>query len=569
MFERFFVHFGIVIFPLLFYQLWAFRKSFDRLPYATPIIGVYGGLSAVLSEMYPLHIFGMAEDMELIPIILAFLYGKRNAGLVSVAIIAAYRLHAGHSGALLAMISILAYSVPPLLVSKRFDGYSSARRLLVSVGLALIATLIQLLFVFVYFDTQAPNHGWGLLQPYIHTLVPAAVVQTLLMLPAVFVLDNIVEAGRVHLQLVESQKSLRESEERYRSLVEYNPEGICAIDQQGQILFANKAYEEITGYSTEELVGLNRLKVWFAEDEELAQGISRRALNGEVLSNMDVHLRHRQGDRVPVRLTIVPLIVSGEPNGYYAVVTDLRPIRRAEEMMQKLDKLSTVGELAAGVAHEIRNPLTSLKGFLKLLKTHDPTTKRYVSIMEHEMNRLDLVSGQMLVLAKPQVETKKRMDVSTVVREVIEIMRLQALLASITIEDAVTIQSAFVIADANQLKQVLINVTKNALEATGAGGTITIGLERQGPVMVMLVRDTGRGMPADMVKRLGEPFYTTKSSGTGLGLMVCHRIIEQHGGDIRYESQEGVGTTVTIGLPDADVIHVEAHARSVKLSSSM
>ncbi|WP_054971124.1 ATP-binding protein [Alicyclobacillus ferrooxydans] len=569
MFDRFFVHFGIVIFPLLFYQLWAFRKSFDRLPYATPIVGLYGGLSAVLSEMYPLHIFGMAEDMKLIPIILAFLYGKRNAGLISVAIVAAYRLHAGHSGVLLAVISILAYSVPPLLVSKRFDGYSSARRLLVSVGLALSATLIQLLFVFVYFDTQAPNHGWALLQPYIQTLVPAAVVQTLLMLPAVFVLDNIVEAGRVHLQLVESQKSLRESEERYRSLVEYNPEGICAIDRQGQILFVNKAYEEITGYSTEELVGLNRLKVWFAEDEELAQGISRRALNGEVLSNMDVHLRHRQGDRIPVRLTIVPLIVSGEPNGYYAVVTDLRPIRRAEEMMQKLDKLSTVGELAAGVAHEIRNPLTSLKGFLKLLKTHDPTTKRYVSIMEHEMNRLDLVSGQMLVLAKPQVETKKRMDVSTVVREVIEIMRLQALLASISIEDAVTIQSAFVIADANQLKQVLINVTKNALEATGAGGTITIGLERQGPVLVMVVRDTGRGMPADMVKRLGEPFYTTKSSGTGLGLMVCHRIIEQHGGDIRYESQEGVGTTVTIGLPDADVIHVEAHARSVKLSSSM
>ncbi len=566
MFGEYFIHFGILVLPLLAYQVWAFRKSFSRLPFATPIIGIYGGMCAVLSEIYPVHFFGLAADMKFIPLILSFLYGKRYAGLISLFISIAFRIHAGHHGLPLAIISMLLYSVPPYLVSVRFDSYSHVKKAVVSVSLSLLATFIQLGFLFVYFSAQ--GRGLEGLMPYLHLILPLAALQSLLMIPANLVLDHIVETGKIRLELFDYQKSLEESEQRYRSLVEYNPDGICAMNQHGSIVFVNPAYEQISGYHHASLMGSDRLNLWFENDLETARDIQARVMNGEVLSNIETYLRNKNGERVPVKITVVPTVVSGSIEGFYAIVTDLRPVKEAEEAIRKADKLSTVGELAAGVAHEIRNPLTSLKGFLKLLRSHDPTTSRYISVMEREMERLDFVSGQLLVLAKPQTDNRKLTDLVAIVRDVVEVIKTQAILSNVELMTSLGEECLYVLANENQIKQVLINVIKNGIEATPQMGTIFIGIQRRGTEVVVSVRDTGTGIPRDMLDRLGEPFYTTKANGTGLGLMISHRIIENHGGRIHYESHENVGTTVWIGLNRCDVPLNEALVESASEISS-
>lgn len=551
MFGEYFVHFGILVLPLLAYQVWAFRKSFSRLPFATPIIGIYGGVCAVLSEIYPIHFFGLAADMKFIPLILSFLYGKRYAGLISLFISLAFRVNAGHQGFLLAVLSMLLYSVLPLLVSERFDSYSHMKKAVVSVLLSLLATFMQLGFLFFDFTTQ----GYALyaLKPYLHIVLPLAALQTLLMIPANLVLDHIVETGKMRMALLDNQKSFEESEQRYRSLVEYNPDGICAMNQDGSIVFVNPAYEKISGYDHASLIGSDRLNLWFENDQQSARNIQTRVMNGEVVANIEAQLRNKSGERVPVKITVVPTVVSERIEGFYAIVTDLRPVKKAEEAIRRADKLSTVGELAAGVAHEIRNPLTSLKGFLKLLRSHDPTTTRYVSVMEGEMERLDFVSGQLLVLAKPQTENRKLTDLVAIVRDVVEVIRTQAILSNVELMTSLGEESLHVLANENQIKQVLINVIKNGIEATPQTGAIFIGVKRRADEVVVSVRDTGTGIPRDILDRLGEPFYTTKANGTGLGLMISHRIIENHGGRIQYESHENVGTTVWIRLNRSNV----------------
>ncbi len=565
--NEFFVHYGILILPLLIYELWAFRKSFNKLPFAPPLIGLYGGMSAILLEMNPVHVFGIAEDFKCIPLILSFLFGKRRAGLISLAIAAVYRLHAGHLGAGLGVIAMVVYSIPPWLVSKWFDDFSTVTRLWVSIALNLAATAIQVGFVFLYFLVEVPGRGWHMLQPYLHTLFPAAIVQTLLIIPAFLTLELIVETGRVRRQLLESQKSLQESEQRYRSLVEYNPDAICAVDRLGKILFVNQAYMQLTGYTEAELVGADRRQMWFEQDHGLAVDIMAKLLAGDIMSNMELRIRHRDGASLPVRLTAVPLVVSAETTGFCAIVTDLRPIQMAEEVIRRADKLATVGELAAGVAHEIRNPLTALKGFLKLMNDHDPTTERYVAIMEQELDRLHLVSGQMLALAKPQVEKRSLVDLRDLTQDVLAMMEPQAIELNATLVGTAGVEPLLVEVDNNQIKQVLINIVKNAIEAAFDGGHITVATERRGREACIVVRDTGIGMPKEVIERLGEPFYTTKGSGTGLGLMVAHRIIESHLGEIHYASEENLGTTVTISLPAAEA--PGGHSQQLRIVSEV
>lgn len=226
-------------------------------------------------------------------------------------------------------------------------------------------------------------------------------------------------------------------------------------------------------------------------------------------------------------------------------------IRRLLQLMVRLsntEKLSVAGQLAAGVAHEIRNPITVIAGYLKLIQ-RDPANRQMIEIMQGEVNRIDLIVNEFLFLSKPSAPKYGIRRMEVIIHSVLRLFEAQAASAGVIIRLQVDENLPSVECDDNQMKQVLVNILKNGLEAMEDGGQINISVTAAGGWMSVTVKDTGCGIPAEKLARIGEPFYTTKENGNGLGVMICRSIVENHKGRYTMTSAAGVGTTVSIEIP--------------------
>jgi len=248
------------------------------------------------------------------------------------------------------------------------------------------------------------------------------------------------------------------------------------------------------------------------------------------------------------------IMIGEQSEGCLFVCREIDNLPTIEAQIVRNDKLATAGKIAAGIAHEIRNPLTSIRGFLQLLEIdlRNSGTDRhqvYIGLMLAEIDRVNQLVNQMLMLTKPTEMTMEILPSGQVVEEVATIVRPEALLRNTTVQ--IMIQEAPAIrVDRNMLRQVLMNLTSNALDAMEGGGTLTLATEYEvvtGSVRIS-VADTGPGIPAYMIDRIFDAFFTMKEQGTGLGLAICQRIVADLGGEIRVFTK-GFGTTFSVLLP--------------------
>jgi PAS domain S-box-containing protein len=228
----------------------------------------------------------------------------------------------------------------------------------------------------------------------------------------------------------------------------------------------------------------------------------------------------------------------------------VKQLAESQEQLRRSEKLSVVGELSASVAHEIRNPLTSLIGFVQLLQVEDQKHQFYYQIMLDELNRINHIVGELLLLAKPQLIRYAKADVQKLLNDVISLLNTEASLYNIRIEANYPEENLVIDCEPNQLKQLFINIIKNAIEAEAKGGIVTILVEKKADSQILIhVKDKGCGISKERLEKIGEPFYSSKEKGTGLGLTVSTKIVQSHNGTIRFESQKKQGTTVHIALP--------------------
>lgn len=236
--------------------------------------------------------------------------------------------------------------------------------------------------------------------------------------------------------------------------------------------------------------------------------------------------------------------------GIIGNIVDISETKHTEELLRRTEKLSIVGELAAGFAHEIRNPLTTIKGFLQLInQSADDKIKEYTSIMLKEIDRLEMITNEFMIVAKPQATKYHNINIIKTVDDVIQFLTPQTLLNNVQIFKNYIPEPVYIYGDEHQIKQVLINIYKNAMEAMENGGNILTELSKDEKYIYIKITDEGCGIPEDILPRLGEPFYTLKEKGTGLGLMVSTKIIQAHHGKIEITSTVNVGTTVSICFP--------------------
>lgn len=217
--------------------------------------------------------------------------------------------------------------------------------------------------------------------------------------------------------------------------------------------------------------------------------------------------------------------------------------------LRRIDKIAAVSQLASAVAHEIRNPLAAIQWNLNVLREKHQEDEEMYSMMLTELERINATVGELLSLAKSSSTSYEPTDVVAVAKWVVNLMSIQATQANVSIEFTAA-NVDLVECDENQLKQVFINLLVNALDAMKDGGTIQVTIRPEDAEHICLsFQDSGHGMTEEVRARIGEPFFTTKSEGTGLGLMICRNIIHEHGGQMRINSQPHQGTGIDVILP--------------------
>ncbi|PLT29114.1 ATP-binding protein [Peribacillus deserti] len=334
-----------------------------------------------------------------------------------------------------------------------------------------------------------------------------------------------------------------------------NEAAIFAItDSNDEISYVNEKFCEISKYTKAELLGQkhNLLNSGFHPDiffREIWQTIQEgRVWKGEIYN------RAKDGTCYWVDTTIVPFInANGETYQHISIQYDITEQKKTEEILRKAEKLSLVGELAAGIAHEIRNPLTTIKGFVQLLrKSHEETKLLYADTILEEIDRINFIVSEFMVFARPHANYYTECNVCDILHSVINLLEAEAALKDVILMREIPQKSSMIRGEKNQLKQVFLNIIKNGIEALPHGGHIKIHVHDYQSELVISIQDNGIGMSKDQIKKLGEPFYTTKPYGNGLGLMVSYKIIQNHHGNISVKSEKNQGTLFQLSFPLID-----------------
>ncbi|WP_096154954.1 MULTISPECIES: PAS domain-containing sensor histidine kinase [Bacillus] len=343
------------------------------------------------------------------------------------------------------------------------------------------------------------------------------------------------------------EKDLREKEQKFRRIFDNALDGIVLWDKNANIIDANPNASKIIGLTKKEITELKLTDYIPIEQqqemkEQWVQSGKYGALSGEFICE------NAHGTRL-LEFSAKKNVIDGLNMTFFRDITDKKEM---EEQLKKSDTLTVVGELAAGIAHEIRNPMTALKGFIQLLQssTKDETNAMYFDVITSELKRIESIITEFLVLAKPQATSYQRKNVAVIMKETLDLMSAQATLEDVQFATYYEENLQELYCEPKQLKQVFINILKNAFEVMPKGGTITVNVEsKDNEHVVVSIEDQGIGIPEDKIKKLGEPFYTTKDRGTGLGLMVSYKIVEEHEGAIEVTSEVGKGTIFYITLP--------------------
>ncbi len=328
------------------------------------------------------------------------------------------------------------------------------------------------------------------------------------------------------------------------------PVGLIATDRNGMITFCNRAVEKITGIDLAHARG----KAPEAILPSRLCGVTQALDRGESITEQEMECNFSGGRVVPVSITASQIInEEGRFVGKVLILRDLGEVRRLQDEIRRQEKLAAIGGLAAGVAHEIRNPLSSIKGIATYFKakfepeSHD---EEMAGVMIEEVDRLNRVISELLEFARPTELKTRPTDLNALLENSVRLIQKEASSKHIDIELKLSEERLTAMIDADRFSQCLLNIYINALQAMDKGGKLTIETLR-GTDHAILIRidDTGKGIGADDLDRVFDPYFTTKPKGTGLGLAIVYKIVEGHHGQIKVRGLPGEGTRFTIALP--------------------
>jgi two-component system sensor histidine kinase AtoS len=369
----------------------------------------------------------------------------------------------------------------------------------------------------------------------------------------------------VHGELKRRFEELADLKTYTDSILSSVTSGIVTVDLEGRVVTLNPAAELLTGYFVGEAAGRYCTEI-FAATPELGEILMETLASHAASVNVNLGLRRRTGAVLPVEVSTAPLKGGdGKDLGAVGLVRDLTILRNLETQLRRSDRLAAVGTLAAGLAHEIKTPLTSILTFTRhLVRRFDDEyfRKRFQSVVPRELERINAIVERLLELARPARLTFSTVRLPLLLDRVVELNGHELETRGIVVIREYARDVPPIQADEEALYRALVNVVGNAIDAMGQGGQLTLRLGwpdgaevRAGRVrlvnrrILIEVSDTGTGIAPRDAERVFNPFFTTRERGTGLGLALTHKIVEDHSGTIDFHSRPGAGTTFRIALP--------------------
>lgn len=361
-------------------------------------------------------------------------------------------------------------------------------------------------------------------------------------------------AGIILLLLAQGYRTVRTSLSRIRafsdSLVDNMPIGLVATDDGGKLIAFNQTAEKILSQTAGEVIGRPAEDVLPSSCRELLKTL---AVEQRIIER-EFNCATAEGRMVP--LDVIATMLYAEDSafvGHVVLFRDMTEIRRLEEEIARGRRLASLGNLAAGIAHEIRNPLSTIKGFATCFLErfrNNPEDRETAEVMIREVDRLNRVITQLLDFARPFEMNRVLTSLQAVARHALKMVEDEARRKGVILNTDFTTEVDDIPLDADRMTQVFLNLFLNALLAMENGGVLGISTALQDERFIRItVTDTGVGIPEENLHRVFDPYFTTRPSGTGLGLAIVHKIIESHGGEIRLESDLGKGTTVIMLMP--------------------
>ncbi|RVT57220.1 ATP-binding protein [Niallia taxi] len=335
----------------------------------------------------------------------------------------------------------------------------------------------------------------------------------------------------------------------FQKLMDNSLNSTLVLDKR-TIVYANSACIKLLSLNTKEDI-LNQNFDFFLHPDfhSICKDRLKRVVEyQEIAPLMEQKMIRLDGTIIDVEIMATPYqherkIVS------HVIIRDITEKKVIQKKIMQSEKLSLIGELASGIVHEIRNPLTSIKGFIQLLKIDFPKNI-YADIVLSELEQIEQITNELLYLSKPKETIFESEDLIQIVEETVNLFGTQAFKNNIEILfDKRDCEGINVLGDRSQLKQVFLNLIKNAIESMAENGKIHISAEKDVKQVHISIKDSGIGIPRNQIKKIGQSFFTNKAEGTGLGLMVTYNIIESHNGKIEVDSEVGIGTVFTVKLP--------------------
>jgi PAS domain S-box-containing protein len=326
---------------------------------------------------------------------------------------------------------------------------------------------------------------------------------------------------------------------------------VATTDVSGRITYVNDKFCEISGYSRGELLGADhRIINSSYHPKEFMRDLWRTIAHGQVWHG-EIRNRARTGHYYWVDTTIVPFVDDrGKPYQYIAIRADITARKAAEEKLAQQAALARLGQMAAVVAHEVRNPLAGIKGAMQILMSRRPAGDTELPVMRDIVTRIDALSeliNDLMVFARPRPLRLGSVALRSLVQDAVTMVRRDPIGEAIDV--AIEGREVEAEADAEMVRATILNVLINAAQAMGGQGRITITVSEAAGVASIATRDSGPGIPRELLAQVVEPFFTTKARGGGLGLSIARRTAELHGGTLAIDCPDGGGTVVTLALP--------------------
>lgn len=525
---------NIAIFSLLVSTPLVIRSFIHQTPikYLNFWVSIYAGVVSVFLVVLSVKQQGYAFDIRYAPVILVFAYLGPIPGVITGLFSLFARLFS--SGNWTPAIGGWMINMLILCVVHKYISRSSRSR---KIGALFWAYVMGYLVTILSFQVL-------LNKPIFH------LQYILFVLLGVILGGLLIESNDRLLRIIKENKymeaTLEKSESKYKLIANNTSDLIMVMDHNHTVSYFSPSHEIVLGYEHHELESNQLCMLVHPKDLDIFNH-TISTMFGEINgSSLEVRLKHKEGHWKEFESRCQRV----KDSEFVVIISrDISDRKKAEEILLQSEKLSIVGELAAGIAHEIRNPLTTIKGFLQVYKEGN-YSRKHNDLLLSELERIEAITSEFLSLAKPQLTQLTVTDLREIVAYTLEILSPEALLNNIEFQLIHEDIHFPIMGEKNQLKQMFLNIIKNAMESMPDGGDIQIWLRKDGERdCIISVKDHGCGIPEELLSKLGEPFYSLKEKGTGLGLMICKKIIKQHEGDITYSSKMNKGTLVEIRLP--------------------